>query len=233
MIIKQTQHVEVVRMENAVPTQAGSSIAGEAPEAKPSFALLQGTDQFHFRIAEDWIGLGDYSAASEQLDKILPGQRTHPAVLKIRWQLCVYRRNWEAALEVASTLVLVDPKDSLGWTHQSFALHELKRTAEARDNLVRVVETFPDNAAMRYNLACYECQLGRTEEAKGWLSAACKLDGKKRTAKMALTDFDLAPLREWIKLETGLSCSEVSICDGIERLPHTAPIPPSAEVLAA
>jgi len=48
----------------------------------------------------------------------------------------------------------------------------LKRTGEARDNLLRVVEKFQLSATMRYNLACYECQLGRLEQAKMWLEKA-------------------------------------------------------------
>ena len=32
----------------------------------------------------------------------------------------------------------LDPDDPIGWFNRSYALHELKRTAEARDNLLRV-----------------------------------------------------------------------------------------------
>ena len=38
---------------------------------------------------------------------------------------------------------------------------------KVRDNLLPVVERFPDNATMRYNLACYECQLGRQRRRPG------------------------------------------------------------------
>jgi predicted Zn-dependent protease len=209
-------------------------MTGDHPETKPTlYVPLQGTDSFHLRVAEDWIGLGDYAAASEQLMKISPGRRTQPPALKVRWQICVNAKNWEAALDVASTLVLLDPKESLFWSHLSFALHELKRTAEARDSLLRVVDTFSDNAAMRYNLACYESRLGRMEEAKRWLVEAFKLGGKRPMTQMALTDSDLAPLQEWIRLETGSSSSKASPCDGIARLPETAPITRKADMVAA
>ena len=179
---------------------------------KPALSVpLPGTDSFHLRVAEGWIGLGDYAAASEQLKKISPDLWTHPAVQKIRWQICVNAENWEAALDVAATLVLLDPKETLGWTRLSFALHALKRTAEARDNLLRVVDTFPDNTTMRYNLACYESQLGRMEQAKGWLVEAFKLDANGRMKQMALTDSDLEPLREWIPLVSAPSCCELNI----------------------
>ena len=221
-------------MEDAVPTHASSSMPGDRPGIEPTLCVpLQGTDSFHLRVAEAWIGLGDYAAASEQLMKISQGQRTQPDVLKMRWQLCINCGNWEAALEVASIMVLLDPIDSLGWSHQSFALHKLQRTAEARDNLQRVVDIFSDNAAMRYNLACYESQLGRIEEAKNWLIDAFKLGDKRSMTQMALTDSDLAPLQEWIRLETDSSSRKVSLCDGIARLPDTAPITRRTDMVAA
>ncbi len=201
MTIKETQQVEVVRIEDTVGTNASNLIAGEHTETKPILCVpLQGTDRFHLRVAEGWIELGDYAAASEQLKRISPEQQTHPSVLKVQWQICVNAKNWEGALDVASKLVLLEPKEALGWSHRSYALHGLKRTTEARDNLLRVVDTFSDNVTMRYNLACYESQLGRIEEAKDWLVKAFKLAGKKRITQMALTDSDLAPLREWITL---------------------------------
>ena len=44
---------------------------------------------------------------------------------------------------------------------------------------------------MRYNLACYECQLGRLEQAKHWLEQAFKLSDPKKMRLMALEDPDL------------------------------------------
>jgi predicted Zn-dependent protease len=176
-------------------------MTGKPRGTNPTWSVsLPNSDRFHLRVAEGWIGLGDYNAASEQLNRISPEQRSHPAVLKVQWQIWVNAKNWEAALDVASTLVRLEPGESLGWSHLAYALHELKRTVEARNNLLRVVDTFPDNATMRYNLACYESQLGRMEEAKAWLVEAIKLGGKRRIMQMALTDADLEPLREWIRL---------------------------------
>jgi TPR repeat protein len=86
------------------------------------------------------------------------------------------------------------PQHPLGWVHRSYCLHELKRTEEARDNLLRVVDKFPDDPIMRYNLACYECQLGKLEQAKNWLTKACELGDPKKIKMMALADPDLEPL---------------------------------------
>ena len=90
------------------------------------------------------------------------------------------------------------PEHPSGWVHRAYCLHELKRTREARDNLLRVVERFPDDATMHYNLACYECQLGKLEEAKEWLAKAFKLGDAKKMKVAALDDPDLQPL--WAKI---------------------------------
>ena len=88
----------------------------------------------------------------------------------------------------------MQPEDPLAWVHRSFALHELKRTAEARDNLLRVVDRFPNDGTMRYNLACYECQLGNLERARGWLDKAFQLPDAAKLKLAALEDPDLQPL---------------------------------------
>ena len=51
---------------------------------------------------------------------------------------------------------------------------------------------------MHYNLACYECQLGRLAEAKRWLVAAFELGNPRQTKLMALDDPDLRPLWDHI-----------------------------------
>jgi hypothetical protein len=47
---------------------------------------------------------------------------------------------------------------------------------------------------MRYNLACYESQLGRLEQAKNWLEKAFALGDARKLKLAALDDPDLQPL---------------------------------------
>ena len=138
--------------------------------------------------------MGDHIEANEELENITPELRAHPAVLAVRWEIYAAAKKWEATLEIAAALILLDPDDPLGWVHRSYALHELKRTAEARDNLLRVVDKFPISATMRYNLACYESQLGRLEQAKNWLEKAFALGDARKLKLAALDDPDLQPL---------------------------------------
>jgi tetratricopeptide (TPR) repeat protein len=155
---------------------------------------LEPPDTLHLQAAQGWLELGNHLEANEELEKITPELRAHPKVLKVRWEIYAAAKKWEATLDIAAALIQMDPEDPLGWVHRSYALHELKRTAEARDSLLRVVDKFPISATMRYNLACYECQLGRLEQAKEWLEKAFKLGHAKEMKLMALDDRDLEPL---------------------------------------
>jgi predicted Zn-dependent protease len=160
---------------------------------------LEPPDTLHLQAALGWIELGNHSEADAELDNITASLRAHPDVLKVRWEIYAAAKKWEAAIDIAATVVQLDPDDPLGWVHWSYALHELKRTAEASDNLLRVVDKFPDDPTIRYNLACYECQLGRMEQAKSWLEKALKLGGAKKMKLAALDDPDLQPL--WKEIE--------------------------------
>ena len=155
---------------------------------------LEPPDTFHVQAAQGWLELGNYIEANEELEKVTPQLRAHPDVLKVRWEVYAAVEKWEAALDIAAALTQLNPEDPLGWFHRSFALHQLKRTAEARDNLLGVVNKFPVNATVRYNLACYECLLGRLEEAKQWLEKAFTLGDSRKTKLTALEDPDLEPL---------------------------------------
>ena len=155
---------------------------------------LTPSDAFRLQAAEGWLELGNHLEAARELEGVAPELHRHPAVLKLRWGISAAEKKWDAAVELASVLIQIDPEDPVGWVQHSFALHELKRTTEARDNLLRVVDKFPQSTTMRYNLACYECQLGRLDQAKAWLEKAFTLGNPKSMKDSALEDRDLEPL---------------------------------------
>jgi tetratricopeptide (TPR) repeat protein len=78
------------------------------------------------------------------------------------------------------------PDSPFGWIHHAYALHELKHTQEAWNVLLPVVDKFPKEYIMRYNLACYACQLGNLKEARDWLKKAIDLADRKEVKLMAL-----------------------------------------------
>jgi len=49
------------------------------------------------------------------------------------------------------------PEVAFGHLHFAYALHELKRTKEASHVLLSVVDKFPEEYLMRYNLPCHAC----------------------------------------------------------------------------
>ena len=149
----------------------------------------------HLLAAQGWLELGNQVEADTELDNITARLRAHPDVLNVRWEIYAAAKKWPAALDIAAALIQLDPDDPLGWANRSYSLHELKkRAAEARDNLLRMVDKFPASATMRYNLACYACQLGNLERAKQWLEKAFALGGARKMRLAALDDPDLEPL---------------------------------------
>ncbi|MFN3409160.1 MAG: TPR end-of-group domain-containing protein [Limisphaerales bacterium] len=162
-------------------------------------------DIHHLRAAQGWLELGNPREAEIELAKLSPAGQAHPDALEARWQVKAQRKQWEACCDIGRALTRVAPARPQSWIHLSFALHELRRTNEARDNLLRVADRFPTNVLLRYNLACYECQLNRPDEAMRWLRAALQLAEEPGDLKqMALADVDLQPLwGEIAALEVG------------------------------
>lgn len=164
---------------------------------------LEPPDIHHLNAATGWLMLGDAAEARSEFEQIRPARRTHPQVLDCEWQLLAREQRWQAAVEVGERMVRVSPNDASAWVHRSFALHELRRTREAFDQLLPAVERFPGETVIPYNLACYTCQLGDLPAARRWLNQSLALtesaDHKLIRLRSALTDVDLAPL--WPELK--------------------------------
>ena len=143
--------------------------------------------------------MGNALEANQDLERISAAIRSHPDVLEVRWQVSAELKDWAVCIDAARAMTEVAPERPFGWIHFSFALHELKRTQEAWDNLSAAVEKFPGEPTISYNLACYACQLGRRAEAEEWLQRAFQIGDTRRLKSMALKDPDLKPL--WERIE--------------------------------
>ena len=159
---------------------------------------LSPADLHCVRAAEGWFELGDAGEAEAELAKLAKPIQLHPVVSELRWQIHAQRKHWKDCVVIARSMTKAAPSEPLGWIHLSYALHELKRTQEAWDNLIAVVEDFPKEPTIRYNLACYACQLGDLPEARRWLKKTFALGRKKESKQMALQDLDLKPL--WLEI---------------------------------
>jgi len=156
-------------------------------------------DRHHLSAALGWLELGNAREARAELNRIAPRQLAHPDVLEMRWKICAAEKRWDEALIVARAVIDLAPERPSGWIHQSYSLHELKRTREAWTELLRVAGKFTDVSMIPYNLACYACQLGNLTQAQRWLAAAISIAGKEEIKSAALADADLRPI--WPEVE--------------------------------
>lgn len=151
------------------------------------------TDQRHLQAAEGWLELGLHLEANEELDKITPQLRGHPEVLELRWRIYAKEKKWEACVDIANAIIKLAPERQDGWLYRSYALHEMKRTREAFDQLLPVADKFHQVWIVPYNLACYASQLHQFDEAQKWLKQSFAVGGNT-VKQAALEDEDLKPL---------------------------------------
>ena len=157
-------------------------------------------DQRCLEAAEGWLGLGDYLSAEKELEELTPHLRAHPQVLSLRYMICHDASQWDRAADLAGTLVKRLPEDCENWVKWAFATRRKigGSIVEAKGILTEAAAKFPAAFLIRYNLACYECQLGNLNEALRWLKQAFDLAGPMNVRSMALNDPDLEPLRNRI-----------------------------------
>jgi tetratricopeptide (TPR) repeat protein len=154
---------------------------------------FEAPDNHYLSAAQGWLELGSPLEAEKELDQITPQLRTHPDVLEVRWHISANKKEWAACLDIARAILKLRPNRPDAWIHRSFALHELKRTQEAFDQLLAAAEKFPKVWTIPYNLACYCAQIGKLEECRAWLNKAMAID-EETVKRVAAEDPDLKPL---------------------------------------
>jgi tetratricopeptide (TPR) repeat protein len=159
---------------------------------------LSNADKTQLDAAQGWLGLGNWREANEELDRIPPRLRAHPQVLKLRYAVCAKAEQWELALDVAQSLSLKLPHNPFGFVYSAYALHRLSRTDEAYDTLRPIMDRFPEDVSIRYDLACYACTIGKLKDAMSHLERAIDLAGTKDFRLKALDDPALEKL--WVDI---------------------------------
>ncbi len=157
-------------------------------------STLQPPDTHHLSAAEGWLELGNHHEALNELNLVSPAEQGRVEVLGLRWSISAQLKLWDECVGIAVKIIELVPRNVFGWIHRSYALHELKRTSEARDLLLPALKRFPKNETIPYNLACYECQLRNLDAARDWLRRAMKLKNPAELKEQALEDPDLKPL---------------------------------------
>jgi tetratricopeptide (TPR) repeat protein len=159
----------------------------------------------HFLLAAiGWLELGCLEDAVLEIDRIPAPWRTHPGVLDTEWHIHAKKQDWAEAYRCATTLVTLHPNQAGGWIHRAYAARRKPGGGlnQAFADLSPAAIRFPEEALIRYNLACYTAQLGELDEALRWLEEALlrqpKSEGAPSYKKMALSDEDLKPI--WPKI---------------------------------
>lgn len=150
------------------------------------------------RFAEGWLGLGNAEEAAKAIADLNTFESNQPDVLALRWSIHAAVERWEEALRVALVQLKNDSSDVRGWINQSYAI---RRTSDggirpAMEALLPALQKFPKEMLIPYNLACYQCQLGDLEEARGLLRVALKRGERRQILALALNDSDLKAIRE-------------------------------------
>jgi predicted Zn-dependent protease len=148
-----------------------------------------------FRMAEGYLELGMFNDALDHLDQLDTEFQDRFAVLQMRVDILLLRKqDWKEALRLSLRICSIHPDQPYGYVHAAFCLHELGRTAEAKQALLDGPASLLEEAVYYYNLACYDTVLGNLEQAKVYLHASFRLD--KSFRELAKTDPDLEQIRD-------------------------------------
>jgi Flp pilus assembly protein TadD len=168
---------------------------------------LEPPDNHFLDAATGWLMLGNLVESRIEFQQVHPSLSEHPLVLDFEWRLLAQEERWSDAVVAGERLLRVNPDDVNAWVHRSYALHELRRTREALDQLLPAVEHFPKELIIPYNLACYTCQLGDLAAARRWLDRALAFSEnaqqKLHRLQSAVEDPDLQPL--WPELKARIA----------------------------
>jgi tetratricopeptide (TPR) repeat protein len=119
-----------------------------------------------------------YEEANAEIEEINPRCRHTPEVLQFRVVIYCQLRKWHLMEIVARKLVEWNPEAPGHFVDLAYATRRAQSLQAAYPILTRAAELHPDDALIRFNLACYEAQLGDLVAAKAHLTCATVLDSK-------------------------------------------------------
>lgn len=143
--------------------------------------------------AQGYLELGMVEEALAELVAVQTPAITDPDLIELRLHILMQGGRWSDALASAEELLRLNSSALPAYIHGAFALHELGRTAEARDLLLRGPEVLRKDPTFHYNIGCYEAVLGNCDSAIQSLEKSFALDETYRD--FAKQDPDLEAIR--------------------------------------
>ncbi len=140
--------------------------------------------------------LGMFSESLAELDSIPTRLQRRPEVLQLRLHHFMRAKRWGPALRVSQLLCRVAPDCGTGFLHAGFCLHQLGKTAAARNLLMTGPVALLKEPIYYYNLGCYDALLGDIKRAAANLQISFKMDASLR--EIARNDPDLKALHALI-----------------------------------
>jgi tetratricopeptide (TPR) repeat protein len=161
------------------------------------FMPFEPPDRQYWEAAVGYVELGMFLDADAELERIDPFNRAAPEVLAIRIAIYQGLKEWGAMREIAKRLAEFQPEEVQWVVSYAYASRRAESIAAAKEILLNAEAKFPKETIIKYNLACYCCQMGDVENAKNYLKKAFEIDSSWRS--LALEDEDLKPL--WDSLQ--------------------------------
>jgi tetratricopeptide (TPR) repeat protein len=158
---------------------------------------LEEPDRQYWQAAWGYVELGMFTDAAKELEKIDPFCRATPEVLAVRVAIYHGLKKWDLLQIVAKKLAEFEAQNLYWIVSYAYATRRVESIEAAKEILRNAESRFPKEGIIFYNLACYECQIGRIDSAKEYLKRAFEIDPSWRL--QALEDEDLKPL--WDSLQ--------------------------------
>jgi Flp pilus assembly protein TadD len=152
--------------------------------------------EWHFRAACGYAELGMTRQSVIELNAIEKPQQNRPEVLQLRLHHLMRSQRWASALRISQKLCRAAPDCSAGYLHAGFCLHELGKTAEAKQLLLKGPAALLKEPIYYYNMGCYEALLGNVKDARINLETSFRMDATFR--ELAKKDPDLKDVQDLI-----------------------------------
>jgi Flp pilus assembly protein TadD len=143
--------------------------------------------------AQGYVELAMTDEALAELDALTVEEGALQEVLQVRLFVLMRARRWAGALEVCERLCELFAAEATGYIHGAFCLHELDRTREAKDLLLRGPASMLREATYYYNMGCYDAVLGNIEDAQHALEISFRMDDKFRCIAKLDPDLKVIP----------------------------------------
>jgi Flp pilus assembly protein TadD len=148
------------------------------------------------RAAKGYAELGMTRESLAELDAMEDPHQTRPEVLALRLHHLMHRKSWARALRVSQQLCRVAPDCGTGFLHAGFCLHQLGKTAAAKQLLLKGPTSLLKEPIYYYNMGCYEALLGNLQDAEVHLKISFHME--KSFRDLAKKDPDLKAIHELI-----------------------------------